>query len=102
MGGVLSSESESNLQLDARLEAYEHLLRHLIVTVLARTQDPMDTFEGFQRRIMAPLRRRAIKDPAAGGAASSDALVVEIVEWIAKGVGEELQHALNQVGVRRR
>lgn len=98
----MSSESDSSLQLEARLEAYEHLLRQLIVTVLARTQDPMDTFEGFHRRLMAPLRRRSVRIGAESDGAPSDALVQEIVEWVAKGVGEDIQHALSQVGARRK
>lgn len=98
----MSSESDSSLQLEARLEAYEHLLRHLIVTVLARTQDPMDTFEGFHRRLMAPLRRRAVAVGTQAENAPSDKLVQDIVEWVAKGVGEDIQHALSQVGARRK
>ncbi len=62
----------------------------------------MDTFEGFHRRLMSPLRRRAVKIGGESDSAASDTLVQEIVEWVAKGVGEDIQRALSQVGARRK
>jgi hypothetical protein len=97
----LSVENEPLLHLEARLEAHEHLLRHLIVTVLARSEDPLDTLEGFQRQLTAPLRRKPVED----GTAESDLTnmqVLEIIDWISKGVAEDIQRALSQVTPRRK
>ncbi len=102
-GANLSSDTEASLHHEARLEAHEHLLRQLIVTVLARSEDPLDALEGFQRRLTAPLRRRPVAD--AGGPADSDLTnmqILEIVDWISKGVAEDIQHAQSQVTPRRR
>ena len=98
----MSSDSESLLHLEARLEAHEHLLRHLIVTVLGRSDDPLDALDGFRRRLAAPLRRRPVEDAAPGETDLSNMQILEIVDWISKGVSEDIQHAVNQLSPPRR
>lgn len=102
LGDHLTSDNESLLQLEARLEAHEHLLRHLIATVLARSEDPLDALDGFQRRLAAPLRRRPVEDAAPAEIDMNNIQVLEIVDWISKGVGEEIRHAVSQIAARRR
>lgn len=94
--------SEVDLRVEARLEAYEHLLRHLIVTVLARTQDPLDAFEGFQKRITGPLKRKPTGEPPSPDADQSELAVLEIIDWVAKGVRDDIQHALGSVTSKRK
>jgi len=77
-------------------------LRHLIVTVLARSESPFDELEGFQRRLTAPLRRKPIKDGGKADPGPSEALILECIEWIAKAVREDIQRALAQVSPRRK
>ena len=103
MGGkILSSESDWPAQLEARLEAHEQLIRHLIVTVLARTQEPMETFEGFQRRIAAPLKRRPAAEPDAPGGDRHELRTKERVDAVVKSVRDDLERALAQVTARKR
>jgi hypothetical protein len=94
--------SEVDLRVEARLEAYEHLLRHLIVTVLARTQDPLDAFDGFQKRITGPLKRKPTGEFDPADADQGDLAVLEIIDWVAKGVRDDIQRALGSVTVKRR
>ena len=98
----MSSEDDLSLRVAAQLGAHELLLRHLIVTVLARTEDPMDAFEGFQKRLSAPLRKRPIKDSENQEVDPADAITLEVVERIAKGVRDDIQRALGQVTPRRK
>jgi len=101
-GVHLSPESETFLHLEARLEAHEHILRHLIVTVLARSEDPLDALEGFQRRLTAPLRRKPVEDAAPAEADLTNVQILEIVDWISKGIADEIQRASNQIATRRK
>lgn len=94
--------SEVDLRVEARLEAYEHLLRHLIVTVLARTQDPLDAFEGFHKRITGPLRRKPAAEARSPEADQSELAVLEIIDWVAKGIRDDIQRALGPVTAKRR
>ena len=94
--------SEVDLRVEARLEAYEHLLRHLIVTVLARTQDPLEAFEGFQKRITGPLRRKPTGEAGSPDADQSELAVLEIIDWVGKGVRDDIQRALGSVTVKKR
>jgi len=98
----MSAESDALLQLQARMDAHEHLLRHLIVTVLARTQDPLDAFEGFHTLLAAPIKRQAAKHLSDPDADLSHMRILEIVDWIAKGIRDDIQHALTQVTTRRK
>jgi len=98
----LNSDNDPFQHLEARLEAHEHLLRHLIVTVLARSDDPVDALDGFRRRLAAPLRRRPVEDAASGDPDFSNIQILEIVDWISRGVSEDIQHAVNQIAARRR
>jgi hypothetical protein len=102
VGVHLSPESESLLHLEARLEAHEHLLRHLIVTVLARSEDPLDALEGFQRRLTAPLRRKPVEDAAPTEADLTNVQILEIVDWISKGIADEIQRASSQITTKKR
>jgi hypothetical protein len=98
----LSSDNDWPLHFEARLEAHEHLLKHLIVNVLASTPDPLDAFDGFQRRLAAPLHRRVTEGPEGGDSDLTALQVKEVVDWIAKGVREDLERAANQIGLRRK
>jgi len=100
----LSSETDVINQLEARLAAQEHLIRHLAVTVLSRTDDPMEALEGFQKRLTAPLRRvpaRTADDPGSE-AEPSLPRILEIVDRIARNIREDIQHALSQLAGRRK
>jgi len=100
----LGSENNNNGSdaLEARLEAHEHLLRHLVVTVLARSEDPEEALDGFQKRLTAPLRRQIAKDPEASDSNAFGIRVREIIDAIAKTIREDIQRALAQVSTRRK
>lgn len=97
----MSSDTDWPLHFEARLEAHEHLLKHLIVNVLANSADPLETFDGFQRRLNAPLKRRVVEGGDAQEVDRSDLQVKEIVDWIAKGVREDLERAVAQVSRKK-
>ena len=97
----MSSDSDWPLHVEARLEAHEHLLKHLIVNVLASTPDPLETFDGFRRRLAAPLKRRVTDGDEGPETDLSDLLVKEMVDWIAKGVREDLERAVAQVSRKK-
>ena len=98
----MSSQNEAIAQFEARIAAHEHLLRHLVVTVLARSEDPQDALEGFQRRLTAPLRRPSPRDAAGPESGHADARILEIIDWIAGGIREDIQHAMSQLAGRRK
>jgi hypothetical protein len=93
----LSSEPDLSSLLSARLDAHEHLLKHLIVTVLAQTPEPIDSFENLQRRLAGSLRHRPAEDGEVPGTDRSRALARELVDRIAGGVRDEIDRALGQI-----
>ena len=98
----MSSDSQAARRVEARLEAHEQLLRHLIVTVLARSESPIDEFEDFQRRLSAPLRRKPVRDSGEEEAGHAESSILEFVEWMGRTVREDIQRALAQVSARRK
>ena len=101
----MSSEFEGIERLEARLAAHEHLIRHLVVTVLARSEDPEEALEGFQKRLTAPLRHPPSPSLAGSDGPSpgrNEPHIIEIIDWIAKGIREDIQHALAQLAGRRK
>ena len=101
----MSSDNNTVAQLEARLAAHETLIRHIAVTVMARSEDPLDALEGFEKRLTAPLRRQTSAASSAdtepeGQRAHAGA--VEIVERIAKSIRSDIEHALAQLAGRRK
>ena len=97
----MSSDTERPQSVEAQLIAHAHLIKHLIVTVLARTPDPLETFEGLQQQLTAAFRHRPVVDSETPeGGNPSEAITRQIVEDITGSMRETLEHALAQISKR--